>query len=108
MVEPECARAGQEDLDGAEQQEGQQQPAVTGQGSAPQAELFLSRDGAKTWVSAGTAGLGAMGHYGDRTVWTQLGQARIDRLVFEVVITDPVKRVLGPGAWVKATPGRTA
>jgi hypothetical protein len=79
-----------------------------GQGSQPQAELFLSRDGAKTWISAGLAALGAMGHYGDRVRWTQLGQARIDRLVFEVVITDPVKRVLGPGAWITATPGRTA
>jgi hypothetical protein len=81
---------------------------TTGQGSDPQAELFLSRDGAKTWISAGPAPLGAMGHYGDRTVWTQLGQARIDRLVFEVVITDPVPRVIGPGAWVTATPGRAA
>jgi hypothetical protein len=80
---------------------------TSGQGAAPQIELFVSRDGAKTWQSAGLAPLGAMGHYGDRTRWTQLGQARIDRLVFEVVITDPVKRILGPGAWVQATPGRT-
>jgi hypothetical protein len=78
----------------------------SGQGSAPMAELFVSRDGAKTWISAGIAALGARGHYGDRTVWTQLGQARLDRLVFEVVITDPIKRVLGPGAWITATPGR--
>jgi hypothetical protein len=78
----------------------------SGPGSDPTIELFISRDGAKTWASAGLARLGPMGHYGDRTYWTQLGQARIDRLVFEVVITDPVKRVIGPGAWVKATPGR--
>jgi hypothetical protein len=78
----------------------------SGQGRDPTMELFVSRDGAKTWVSAGPARLGPMGHYSDRTVWTQLGQARIDRLVFEVVITDPVKRVIGPGAWVQATPGR--
>jgi hypothetical protein len=81
---------------------------TSGQGDAPQAELLVSRDGAKTWISAGLAPLGAMGHYGDRTVWTQLGQARIDRLVVEVVITDPVKRILGPGAWIRATPGRAA
>jgi hypothetical protein len=80
----------------------------SGQGSLPQAELFLSRDGAKTWVSAGLATLGAMGQYGARVLWTQLGQARIDRLVFEVVITDPVKRLIGPGAWIGVTPGRAA
>jgi hypothetical protein len=80
----------------------------SGQGAAPQAELVLSRDGGQTWASAGRAPLGAMGHYGDRTVWTQLGQARIDRLVVEVVITDPVKRILGPGAWLRVTPGRAA
>jgi hypothetical protein len=78
----------------------------SGQGVDPQVELFVSRDGAKTWNTAGAAPLGKMGHYGDRTVWTQLGQARIDRLVFEVVITDPVKRVIGPGAWLRVTPGR--
>jgi hypothetical protein len=78
----------------------------SGQGSDPQVELFLSRDGAKTWISAGAAPLGAQGHYSDRTAWTQLGQGRIDRLVFEVVITDPVPRVIGPGAWVTVTPGR--
>jgi hypothetical protein len=80
----------------------------TGQGIDPQIELKLSRDGGQTWVSAGTSPLGPMGHYDDRTCWTQLGQARIDRLVFEVVITDPVKRIIGPGAWIRATPGRAA
>jgi hypothetical protein len=79
-----------------------------GQGSDPQIELKLSRDSGKTWISAGTAPLGALGHYGDRTRWTQLGEARIDRLVFEVIITDPVKRIIGPGAWIVATPGRAA
>ena len=41
-----------------------------GQGSDPQIELFVSRDGAKTWASAGTSPLGPMGHYDDRTFWT--------------------------------------
>jgi hypothetical protein len=80
----------------------------SGQGQDPQIELKLSRDQGKTWVSAGTASLGPMGRYSDRTYWTQLGQARIDRLVLEVIVTDPVKRVIGPGAWLRVTPGRAA
>lgn len=80
----------------------------SGQGSDPQVELFVSKDFAKTWFSAGTSKLGAMGHYDDRTFWTRLGNARIDRLVFETVITDPVKRVIGPGAWLRLTPGKAA
>lgn len=81
---------------------------TSGQGSDPQIELFVSKDLGKTWFSAGTASLGPMGEYDDRTFWTRLGRARVDRLVFEVVITDPVKRVIGPGAWIRATPGRAA
>jgi hypothetical protein len=79
-----------------------------GQGSDPQIELLVSKDRAKTWWSVGTASLGPMGHYDDRTFWTRLGKARVDQLVFEVVITDPVKRVIGPGAWIRATPARAA
>ena len=71
-----------------------------GQGTRPTIELHVSKDGAKTWFSAGTAPLGPMGGYDDRTFWTRIGRARLDRLVFETVITDPVKRVLGPGAWL--------
>lgn len=78
----------------------------SGQGLDPQVELLVSKDLAKTWWSAGNASLGPMGAYDDRTFWTRLGRARVDRLVFEVVITDPVKRVLGPGAWLRVTPGR--
>lgn len=80
----------------------------SGQGSDPQVELLVSKDFAKTWFSAGTSRLGPMGHYDDRTFWTRLGLVRIDRLVFEVVITDPVKRVIGPGAWVRLTGGKAA
>lgn len=81
---------------------------TSGQGVDPQIELRLSKDRAKTWFSAGNAALGPMGNYDDRTVWTRLGQAWVDRLVFEVVITDPVKRVIGPGAWIDVTPGRVS
>jgi hypothetical protein len=48
----------------------------SGQGSDPQVELLVSKDSAKTWFSAGTASLGPMGHYDDRTFWTRLGMAR--------------------------------
>ena len=78
----------------------------TGQGIDPQVELLVSKDFAKTWFSAGTASLGPMGHYDDRTFWTRLGLIRVDRLALEVVITDPVKRVIGPGAWLRFTPGK--
>lgn len=81
---------------------------VTGQGSDPQYLLNLSKDGGKTWTSAGAGRLGAIGETLTRTFWTRLGRARLDRLVLEVVITDPVKRVLGPGLWIRATPGKAA
>lgn len=80
----------------------------SGQGIDPQAELQVSKNLAKTWFSAGNASLGPMGEYDDRTFWTRLGMARVDRLVFRVIITDPVKRVIGPGAWIRATPGKAA
>jgi hypothetical protein len=81
---------------------------ASGQGSDPRWELRVSKDLAKTWWSKGTSRLGAMGQYGVRLFWTRLGQVRVDRLVLEVVITDPVKRVIGPGAWIHATPGKAA
>jgi hypothetical protein len=81
---------------------------ANGQGSDPQIELHVSKDSARTWFNAGLARLGPMGEYDDRTFWTRLGRARVDRLVFETVITDPVKRVIGPGAWIRATPGKAA
>jgi hypothetical protein len=80
----------------------------SGQGINPQIELLVSKDYGKTWWSAGTSSLGPMGEYDDRTFWLRLGRTRVDRLVLKVVITDPVKRVIGPGAWIRATPGRAA
>jgi hypothetical protein len=81
---------------------------VAGQGSDPQVELLVSKDSAKTWFSMGTASLGAIGEHGACVYWTRIGRARIDRLVFEIVITDPVKRVFGPGLWITATPAKAA
>lgn len=77
----------------------------SGQGSDPVVALEISRDGARTWVSAGTATLGAIGDAFARAIWRRLGRARSDRLVVKVTQTDPVKCVWGPGLWIKATPG---
>lgn len=62
-----------------------------GQGSNPQVELLLSRDGAKTWISAGLASLGALGEYTMRTIWRRLGRVRQDLLVLRVRQSDPVQ-----------------
>lgn len=70
--------------------------------------LHVSKDLGKTWFSAGAASFGQAGEYDNRTIWTRLGRARIDRLCFEVVQTDAVRRVLGPGAWIRLTPGKAA
>lgn len=80
----------------------------SGQGSDPQVELNVSKDNGRTWFSAGTAGIGKMGEYEeeDGAYWTRLGKTRVDRLVLEIVITDPVKRAIGPGLYITATPGR--
>ena len=77
----------------------------SGQGSDPTVNLEISRDGARTWVDCGTAGLGAQGEYEARAIWRQLGSARADRLVFRVTQTDPVRCVWGPGAWLRIQPG---
>lgn len=77
----------------------------SGQGSAPVVELQISRDGARTWVSAGFASLGAIGAYTARCIWRRLGRTRGDRLVVRVIQTDPVKCVFGPGMWLKMTRG---
>jgi hypothetical protein len=82
---------------------------VSGQGSDPQVELRVSKDAGKTWFSMGTAGIGKLGDSAlEGCTWRRLGRVRIDRLVLEVVITDPVKRAFGPGLWITATPGTKA
>ena len=84
------------------------QPGVgltSGQGSDPLVNLEISRDGAHTWVSAGTATLGKLGDYVARAIWRRLGRVRLDRLVIRVTQTDPVKTVWGPGLWFSATQG---
>lgn len=73
----------------------------SGQGVDPVATLYVSYDMGKTFQEAGDSTLGAQGDTEARTTWTQLGRGRLDRIVFKVAITDPVKRVLGPGAWLR-------
>jgi hypothetical protein len=63
---------------------------TTGQGSDPQAMLRWSKDGGKTWSNSLWRSFGAIGEYSKRAVWRRVGGGR--RMVFEVTITDPVRR----------------
>lgn len=63
---------------------------VTGQGSDPQAMLRWSKDGGKTWSSSLWRTFGRIGEYSRRAIWRRVGGGR--RVVFELTITDPVKR----------------
>lgn len=66
---------------------------ATGQGSAPQVLLRWSKDGGRTWSRVQPSrSLGTAGQTLARQRWISLGQAY--QWVFEVAITDPVKRVL--------------
>jgi hypothetical protein len=69
----------------------------TGQGSDPQAMMRWSRDGGKTWSSEQWRTFGRIGEYSRRCVWRRIGGGR--RMVFEVTITDPVKRCI-TGAYI--------
>jgi hypothetical protein len=64
----------------------------SGQGSDPQAMLRWSDDGGRTWSSEHWRSMGRLGEYRTRAIWRRLGQSR-DR-VFELSISDPVKRVI--------------
>jgi hypothetical protein len=63
---------------------------TTGQGSDPVAMLRWSKDGGKTWSSSLWRSFGAIGEYSKRAIWRRIGGGR--RMVFEVRISDPVKR----------------
>jgi len=65
---------------------------ATGQGSDPVASLRWSIDGGNTWGNAINLPLGKIGAYKNRAITGPLGQGR--NWVFEVSISDPVKRVL--------------
>lgn len=65
----------------------------TGQGSNPQVMLRVSKDGGRTWGDRQMwRTMGAAGRYLTRMRWLNLGQAR--EWVFEITISDPVKRTV--------------
>lgn len=64
----------------------------SGQGTSPNAILRFSDDGGHSWSNEKWAQLGNIGQTRHRAIWRRLGQSR-DR-VYEISITDPVKRVL--------------
>lgn len=64
----------------------------SGQGSDPQAMLRWSDDGGHSWSNEHWTDIGAIGNYRTRAIWRRLASSR-DR-VYEVSITDPVKRVI--------------
>ncbi len=73
---------------------------TTGQGSNPKMMLRWSNDGGKTWSTLQEMSMGRIGETLARARAKRLGKAR-DR-VFEISISDPVKRVV-LGASVNAT-----
>ena len=76
--------------------------AVSGQGVAPLVMMRTSNDGGKTWSSYRTASAGALGVYGNRSIWNRCGAAR--RRVFEVSVSDPIAwRILD--AYLRVSPG---
>lgn len=64
----------------------------SGQGSAPLMMIRWSDDGGHTWCSLKTMSMGAVGKYRVRARRLRLGRSR-DR-VYEISISDPVKRVI--------------
>jgi hypothetical protein len=60
----------------------------TGQGVDPEAILYLSRDGGRTYSNGMSAKIGKAGEFLKRTVFRRLGQARI--MTFRLRISDPV------------------
>ena len=58
----------------------------------PQATLFFSDDGGRTWSGGRSVSMGAVGKYQTRCVWQRLGQARTR--TFRIRVTDPVKVVI--------------
>lgn len=66
---------------------------TSGQGSNPQAMLRISKDGGRTWgTQQRYRSMGKIGATGTRMRWLRNGQAR--EWVFELTISDPVKRVV--------------
>ncbi len=75
---------------------------TSGQGSDPQVMLRFSDDSV-TWSNEKWRSLGAIGEYSTQVAWTGLGQSR--HRIYEVTITDPVKRHI-TGAYANIRVGR--
>jgi hypothetical protein len=83
------------------------QPGVgltSGQGSDPQAMLRWSDDGGFTWSNEKWRSIGPKGKYKQRAKWDRMGQFRTR--VYEVSISDPVKRVIDAVAIADIEGGR--
>jgi len=63
-------------------------PAETASTSTPYMTLEYSNDGGRTYTTAPTRSLGAVGQYATRVVWHRLGSAR-DR-VYRCSVSDPI------------------
>lgn len=72
---------------------------ANGQGSDPQMEISISRDGGHNFLSRGSRAIGRLGEYMTRTRVTRLGQGR--DFVFKISISDPIP-VKIIGAYVRA------
>jgi hypothetical protein len=72
------------------------------QGRDPQAMLRWSDDGGHQWSNEHWTSMGKIGEYGRRAIWRRLGASR--NRVYEVAITDPVKRII-IGAWLDVEAG---
>jgi Neuraminidase (sialidase) len=66
-------------------------------GDDPKVSLRTSKDGGKTWSNELIRSIGKVGEYSKRVIWNRVGGGR--KVVFEVTITDPVKRNI-VGAYV--------
>lgn len=67
---------------------------ISGQGSNPVMALRISRDGAKTWSSEYTAGMGAQGDYQKRVRWSRLGMSgNTGMMTFEVSSSEPIQQI---------------
>lgn len=65
---------------------------ASGQGSDPIMMMRMSNDGGRTYGNEHWRSMGKIGEYKRRAVWNRLGRSR--NRVFEISITDPVKRVI--------------
>ena len=71
-------------------------------GEVPFIEMFVSRDGGRTWDNPKATSIGKEGEYLTQVKWQNLGQGR--SFIFKFRITDPVPRTV-VGAYYQKTMG---